>query len=242
MVMKRYIGSITISLLVIGLFVLTLSLIKPEVKTEDLVANVNIEEISSTEETSTSTTTTSTTTTERVTTQVTTTKRIEVVNGIGEIKGNVDQTYLNMLNNELNKLPQYLLKKFVSLGWHIYVTDENIAKTYFGGKYSSVQGVTIYTDKVILIEKRTTAIKESTIHEFGHFVDYASGFDSDSRYFMKVYEEEASLFKSKITNSSCVRDEQELFAEGFYYLFKNPEVVPTKTKKFIEANMSELNN
>ena len=146
------------------------------------------------------------------------------------------------MSNLLNKLPKYLLEAFVNKGWHIYVTDENIAKTYFGGKYSSVQGVTIYTDKVILIEKRSTAIKESTIHEFGHFVDYATGFDSDSRYFMSVFDEEASIFKSKITNSSCVRDEQELFAEGFYYLFKNPDVVPTKTKSFIESQMSELNN
>ena len=239
MVMKRYIGSLSISLVIIVLFVTCLSLIKPEVKTEDLLAYEQVNETTtSSEET---TTTTTSTTTERITTQVVRTTKREVVQGIGEIKGNVDITYLNMLNNELNKLPKYLLDSFVRLGWHIYVTDENIAKTYFGSKYSSVQGVTIYNDKVILIEKRNVAIKESTIHEFGHFVDYVTGFDSDTKYFKNIYEEEAQLFKSKISNSSCVRDEQELFAEGFFYLFKNPDVVPTRTKTFIESKMRELN-
>ena len=59
---------------------------------------------------------------------------------------------------------------------------------------------------------------------------------------MSVYEEEAEIFKSKIINSSCVRDEQELFAEGFFYYFKNPDVVPTKTKNYIEGRISDLSN
>ncbi len=243
MKMKQRIIRIIVSLLIIVTFVFGLSLINKDTKEEDLLAYASISETTSSEISETSTTTTeltTTTSTVTTTTKITTTKRI--INGIGETKGNVDIYYLNLLNSELNKIPQPLLNAFKNKGWHIYVTDENIAKVYFGSKYSSVQGVTIYKDKIILIEARKVAISESTIHEFGHFVDYATGFNSNTRYFKNVYNEEAETFKSKIINSSCVRDEQELFAEGFFYYFKNPDLVPTKTKKFIEGKISDLSN
>lgn len=244
--MKRRILGIIISLLVISSFVFSLCIISKDTNEEDLLAYVNTDTSSSSESSSSSSTSSetivTTTSSYTVTTTVKTTKKVSVVSGIGETKGNVDISYLNQLNSELNKLPSSLLNAFKRKGWHIYVTDENIAKTYFGSKYSSVQGVTIYKDKVILIEARSVAIKESTIHEFGHFVDYATGFNTNSRYFMSVYKEEADTFKSRISNSTCVRDEQELFAESFFYYFKDPSVIPTKTKTFIEARISDLSN
>ena len=228
--MKRRILGIIISLLVISSFVFSLCLISKDTNEEDLLAYVNTDTSSSSESSSSSSTSSetivTTTSSYTVTNTVKNAKKVSVVSGIGETKGNVDISYLNQLNTELNKLPSSLLNAFKRKGWHIYITDENIAKTYFGNKYSSVQGVTIYKDKVILIEARSVAIKESTIHEFGHF----------------VYKEETDTFKSRISNSTCVRDEQELFAESFFYYFKDPSVIPTKTKTFIEARISDLSN
>ena len=144
-----------------------------------------------------------------------------VVSGIGEIKGNVDPSLLNDLNSELNRLPSSIINAFVNEGWHIYLTDENISNTYFNGRYYSVEGATIYESKIIVIEARKSAIYESTIHEMGHFVDYENGFTSESNEFSDIYNNEVELFKSRITNSSCVTNKQEFFAETFYYMYKD---------------------
>ncbi len=240
--MKRRVVGISISLLIILSFVFSLSLINKDIPEEELLAYVSTSDTTSSETTttmfSTVTTTMETTTTKTVATTRTTTKAVEVT-GIGEIKGNVDKRYLNLLNTELNKLPQKALTRFTNSGWHIYVTDENIAKTVFNGKYKSVQGVTIYADKTILIEARESAIKESTIHEFGHFIDYIKGFTSDSKEFKSIYNEEVNTFKSRIVNSSCVRDEQEFFAEILYYIYRNPSKC---TKKAYEYVNNIINN
>ena len=240
-------------LLIIIMIVFIVSLIfinKNDVETKDLLAYadtslVNIEETTISEETTSEETTTTSEITTTVVTTKTTTKE-NVVSGIGEIKGNVDIHYLNLLNSELNKLPINVLNKFKSMGWHIYVTDENIAKTVFNGKYKSVQGVTVYSDSIILIEARETAIKESTIHEFGHFIDYTyknmyiKGFISDTNSFKSIYNEEVDLFKSRITNSSCVRDEQEFFAETLYYIYKNPSKCTPKAYEYVNSVLNDF--
>ena len=217
------------------------------VETRDLLAYVDTSEISSTsistvEETTTSSETTTTSETTSTITKETTkvTTKVSEVTGIGEIKGNVDPYYLNLLNSELNKLPVNALNRFKNSGWHIYVTDENIAKTVFNGKYKSVQGVTVYSDRTILIEARESAIRESTIHEFGHFIDYMKGFISDSDEFKKIYNEEVNTFKSRIPNSSCVRDEQEFFAETLYYLYSNPSKCTSKAYVYVNNILNKF--
>ena len=231
--MKRKIVGISILLFVILTFVFSLSLMnKKDIETKELLAYVDTSDVTIVLTVPIETTTT----TETPTTTVITTKAVATkteVPGIGEIKGNVDQRYLNLLNTELNKLPSKALTRFKNSGWHIYVTDENIAKTVFNGKYKSVQGVTLYSDKTILIEARDVAIKESTIHEFGHFIDYMKDFTSDSKEFKKIYAEEVNIFKSGIVNSSCVRDEQEFFAETLYYIYKNPSKCTEKASAYV---------
>lgn len=238
--MKRKIVGISILVFVILTFVFSLSLMnKKNIETKELLAYVDTSDVKTVltmPEETTTTTEEVTTTVETTTTTITTTKALATkteVTGIGEIKGNVDQRYLNLLNTELNKLPSKALTRFKNSGWHIYVTDENIAKTVFNGKYKSVQGVTIYSDKTILIEARDVAIKESTIHEFGHFIDYMKDFTSDSKEFKKIYAEEVNIFKSGIVNSSCVRDEQEFFAETLYYIYKNPSKCTEKAYEYV---------
>ena len=246
--MKVVIRRVIFSILIISTFALSLSFMKPEIKEEELLAYVDISDTTvevreTTSEVTTSEVTTSetTTTTSVATTAVTTTStKKSITPGIGEIKGNVDSYYLSLLNKELNKLPSNVLNKFVNSGWHIYVTSENIAKTVFGGQYSSVQGVTIYKEKTILISAKESCIRESTIHEFGHFIDYTYNFSSDSVAFKNIYKEEVDLFKSRITNSSCVRDEQEFFAETLYYMYKNPSKCTEKAYEFVNKKLNNM--
>lgn len=62
---------------------------------------------------------------------------------VAEADGNVDQTAVDRANELLNRLPVQVLKNFQNRGWRFLVTDKNIARTYYSGQYSSVQGMTL---------------------------------------------------------------------------------------------------
>lgn len=168
------------------------------------------------------------------------TKTNNNVNSIGKTINGADNTYLNKLNNELNKVPEKVINTFKKEGWNIYITGENLAQTHFGGKYSSVQGLTSYNKKEIIIENRPEAVRESTIHELGHFLDYYFGFISDSDEFTNIYNKEVDTFKSNITNSSCVRNKREFFAETFYYMYTDSSKTTPEARAFIENLINEL--
>ena len=231
--MKKIYKHTCLIICILIIFILCLCITTPKVESSELLAYVSTSEVTSSE-------TTTSTTTETTIEKTTTTTTEARVSGIAETKGNVDIYYLNMLNNELNKLPKSALNSFKRNGWHIYVTNENIAKTVFNGRYKSVQGVTIYRNQVILIEARENAIKESALHEFGHYVDYITGFESDEKPFKTIYNKEVETFKSRIINSSCVRDEQEFFAETFYYMYKNPNKCTPQALEFVKNKLNTL--
>lgn len=163
-----------------------------------------------------------------------------VINGIGEKKNSVGQYSLNLLNTELNKLPRNVTDKFVKSGWHIYVTDENLSEKYFANKYNKVQGLTNYDKKTILIANNQRYIKESTIHEVGHFIDYYYGYISYEDDWIKIYNEEKDSFKKNITNSSCVRNSREFFAETVYYIYIDPSKCTPKAKKYINKLIKNM--
>lgn len=60
---------------------------------------------------------------------------------VAEADGNVDQAAVDRANELLNRLPVQVLKNFQNRGWRFLVTDKNIARTYYSGQYSSVQGI-----------------------------------------------------------------------------------------------------
>lgn len=165
---------------------------------------------------------------------------IKEVTSIGKVINNGDSAYLSKLNEQLNKVPKKVLDTFKKEGWNIYITGENLAQTHFEGKYKSVQGLTSYSYKQILIEDRPEAVRESTIHELGHYVDYHFNFISGSDEFKNIYNKEVETFKSNITNSSCVRSEKEFFAEMFYYIYTNPSKCTPEAKTFILTLVNKL--
>lgn len=90
--------------------------------------------------------------------------------GICEKDGNVDDRFVAEVNRQLSMLPDSLIKLFQDNGWHIYVTDRDIANTYFSALYKKVKGVTCYGSNSIYIEDRDSAMA-APLHEFGHAFD-----------------------------------------------------------------------
>lgn len=135
--------------------------------------------------------------------------------------GYVDDSYVNIVNQQLSAIPPYIQDAFVRDGWSVYVTGINIGQTYYPGQFDMVMATTNYEEKRILIEDRMDAVYESPIHEVGHWFDLYLGLVTNSDLFQEIYNAESASF-IRAYGTDCVRDEMELFAEGFWYYIVNP--------------------
>ena len=175
------------------------------------------------------------------TTKKTTTTKAKKKNSDLTMKdGNVADKYVTKVDKQLAKLPDKIVKSLKDNKWSIFVTDKNLAKTYFNGYYSSVRAVTIYSRKLILIEDRDAAVNNSPLHEVGHYVDFISGWSSKTPEFKAIYKEEVEAFKKNIPNSGSVRDEQELFASIFCYYYMNSSKCTPKAKAYVKSIIDKL--
>lgn len=144
--------------------------------------------------------------------------------GIFETIGNISSETVSKANKQLSMVPQSALDSFVNNGWHIYITDEKIAQTMFDGQYSSVQGGTLYLEKIIKIENRDKAIKNSIIHEFGHYVYWTCGYFS-----LGKYQQFLNAFNLDVGNASLMNisyglnSPEEFYAEVFWKYITNTD-------------------
>lgn len=147
---------------------------------------------------------------------------------VAEADGNVDQAAVDRANELLNRLPVQVLKNFQNRGWKFLVTDKNIARTYYSGQYSSVQGMTDYDEKFVMVEQRSKAVEEATLHEFGHYLDWyynitqridsAGNLGVPIAEYADIYNAETGAF----TNTFDVYfhyEPIEFFAEGVYRVY-----------------------
>lgn len=151
-----------------------------------------------------------------------------------QVIGNVKDSKVEILENLVWQNDEDILKAFVSNGWNVYITDENIAKVYFNGKYKSVIALTRYSKKQIIFEDRSESeLKEAVFHEFGHFFDYLNCFPSQTVEFDEIYNEEVNDFKNNISNSECVFDKMEFFAEVYNYFITDPVKCTPRALEYI---------
>ncbi len=156
--------------------------------------------------------------------------------------GSVDNSYVDIVNQQLAAIPPYIQDAFVRDQWAVYVTDMDIGQTYYPGQFDMVMASTNYEEKRILIEDRMDAVYESPIHEVGHWFDLYLGFVSNTSDFQAVYQAESAAF-IRAFGSDCVRDEMELFAEGFWYYLQNPtglQAVSPQLYQFIHHNYCQF--
>lgn len=145
-------------------------------------------------------------------------------NIVCQIDGDVDNSYADMVEAELNLIPAELRTEYVESGYHIYVTDENLAKEYYSGSdCRKIYGVIFYDSDLILISGQEQAIKQATVHEFGHWFDEYLGFASSSRDFAMIHECEQPRFMMASNSRVSTLDIREYFAEAFYSYIKAPQ-------------------
>ena len=134
---------------------------------------------------------------------------------VAQADGNVNQDAVDRANELLNAMPERLLEGFIDRGWRFYVTDKNIAYDILGGEFNSVKGVTDFDNHEIFIEQREAAVETAVVHEFGHYLDYINGNQSQTAEFSDIFSAESNAFV-KTFNVDFYYDIGEFFADGVY--------------------------
>ena len=174
-----------------------------------------------------------------ITTSTTTKKEYKKI--VVETSGDISEKVINVAYEELSLIPDTLQNLFVTSSWHLVLSNDNLSKVYFDNKYKSVLGLTHYESSSIIIEAKEKSIRESLIHEMGHFLDYITGFKTMENDFKNdYYNIEINEFKKHIKNPGCVRDPQELFAEEFYYMFKDKSKCTPLVLNFIQNKLNSI--
>lgn len=153
---------------------------------------------------------------------------------------NATSDILKTAESEISRLPQNVLNSFINDGWTINITNDNIASKYFGGSYSNVMGATKMDAKQIIIQNKKSCVQASIIHEMGHFIDNYFDYPSLSDEFWEIYNSEIDTFRSRIPNSSAIRDELEFFAHTFYYSVKDPSKCTPMALQFVENYVNNM--
>ena len=161
---------------------------------------------------------------------------------VAQADGNVSQDSVDRANELLNAMPEKVLEGFCDNGWKFYVTDKNLANTFYAGIYNSVKGVTDFDNHEIFIEQRDTAVDTAVVHEFGHYLDCINGYQSKTAEFADIFSSESNSFVQTF-NVDFHYDVGEFFADGVYRYYDGEQKTLTQTcprlAAFIENIVSE---
>ena len=149
---------------------------------------------------------------------------------------------MDRANELLNAMPEKVLEGFCDNGWKFYVTDKNLANTFYAGIYNSVKGVTDFDNHEIFIEQRDTAVETAVVHEFGHYLDCINGYQSNTAEFADIFNSESNSFVQTF-NVDFHYDVGEFFADGVYRYYDGEQETLTQAcprlAAFIENIVSE---
>ena len=113
----------------------------------------------------------------------------------------------------LQSVPEPVLQTFQDQGWSYVVDFEYLAELSQQLDMNCI-GATSYTEKRIYIAEAS-----STLHEFGHFLDYALGRPSQSEGLYEAESAATTTFLRGYARTNC----REYFADCFTYWLNNHE-------------------
>ena len=156
-------------------------------------------------------------------------------------EGDVSNSLVNAVNNYYMMIPENVRNNFVSAGWTVRVTTQNLGQLY-DGTNRSILGLTFFDKKIIYIDDREAA-KSSVIHEMGHYIDYCFGFVSSSNEFVEIYNSEVEVFKTiHTTHSNNIATAKEYFAEAYQVSILRPQEMIDACPRTYEFVMRYSNN
>lgn len=149
------------------------------------------------------------------------TAETQAVSRICEADGDVDEAWLDAIDERLSAIPSGVMQAFTDDGWRIFCTDKDIASYFYAGRFSRVKATTEYPLREIYVEDRLSAVDTAPVHEIGHYLDWHCGYVSYTATFASVYARESAAYLREFDDGSYY-DEQELFANGFWKYIEEP--------------------
>ncbi|MBQ7943436.1 MAG: hypothetical protein IJ326_05165 [Lachnospiraceae bacterium] len=135
----------------------------------------------------------------------------------------LDEYYV-ILAETLVLLPQNIIEQFYADGWGIVITQESLSDMYYKGIYNNVMAVTDGYIKVIWISASEKSIRNSVIHEMGHYIQFTYDFPNKTEEFEAIYEAERKKFVVVGGSAAQARSSSlEYFAEAFQEYFLHPD-------------------
>ena len=147
---------------------------------------------------------------------------------------NVSIYDLLSLHSELKEVPKKVLDKIDKWGYKIYLTGYDLKKVHDDTTEMDISGLFKPAVKEIYISNWNNYIKRSTIHEIGHFVDFAIGRDSYVSVldpeFEEIYNEESKFAEEEHHKE----DIKEYFAYAYSMYIKSSDNLKEKHPKTFE--------
>lgn len=156
-------------------------------------------------------------------------------------EGNIDNSLVSYLKQELKRIPSKLLDKYFEEGGTILLTSKDISKTYYPEyNFGNVIGIHDSIKNVIYISNSEYAIDNSLIHEFGHVLDSFYDYDSRNSDFSDIYTIEKDTFEVFSTDDHYKINSREFFAEVFQQCILSPKNCKESAPKSYMFVLSKL--
>lgn len=157
----------------------------------------------------------------------------------------VSDNYVDRVLNNYYQLPEVAQSKFESFGGVLSITNENLGAKFYNDSNKHIVAVTNYkgSSKECSINIGT---RDSTavLHEMGHFIDYVSGYLSDTEEYKSIWGSEVEAFKSfHYTADDNTNTANEYFAESFQVYVESPNELQEKCPQsydYIVKTLSHL--
>lgn len=156
----------------------------------------------------------------------------------------VSDDYVDKVLSNYYRIPEVARSKFESFGGVLSITNENLGAKFFNDSSMHIVAVTNYkgSSKECSINIGT---RDSTavLHEMGHFIDYVSGYLSDTEEYKSIWGSEVEAFKSfHYTADENTNTANEYFAESFQVYIESPNELQEKCPQSYNYIVNTLNH
>lgn len=121
-------------------------------------------------------------------------------------------------------IPTPLRTEFTLDGWKVSIITGDMATLF--PEHAGAEALTVVENKMIYIEDRQKAFRDSLVHEFGHYLDIKEDRVSQSDDFKALYDSEKGyLYEVDNYNNNGISNSTEYFAECFEQYVMYPELL-----------------
>lgn len=142
----------------------------------------------------------------------------------------VSDEYVNEVLSNYYLAPEAVRNNFEEFGGVLSITNENLGAKFFGDLDMNIVAVTNYKGSTGECSINI-GIKDAkaVLHELGHFLDYYTGYTSDTDSYKATWGSELEAFKSfHFTAEANINTPHEYFAESFQVYVESPDELKEK--------------